>query len=251
MCRSLRRTTLSAALVFGSMALAASEGTHWGYFGDIGPAHWGDLNAEFATCKQGQAQSPINIGRRQPASLGPLRVRYRPTGLELVNNGHTVQVNVEPGSSLTVEGKEYELKQFHFHTPSEHTLLGRPLPLEIHFVHQAQDGALAVIGVFGQNSYRAHPALDRIWAHLPTKKGDRNTAGGLRLNPVTLLPDRHDYVAYDGSLTTPPCSEGVRWIVLQTPLRTTRQQIRFFSHLIGDNARPAQPLNGRQVSMNR
>jgi carbonic anhydrase len=154
---------------------------------------------------------------------------------------------VQPGSEIMLGGKAYELKQFHFHTPSEHTLDGRPLPMEIHFVHQATDGGIAVIGVLVRNSYRPHPILRRLWRYLPAHPGDHNDAGGLRINPVALLPPHRNYVTYTGSLTTPPCSEGVHWIVMLTPLRTIRQEVDLFAHLIGDNARPVQPLNGRTV----
>ncbi len=229
-------------------ATAESGSTQWGYFDDIGPEHWGDLSPEFATCKTGKAQSPVNLGRGEPADLRPLQLHYRATSLELVNNGHTVQVNVEPGSWLRFNNKEYELQQFHFHTPSEHEVYARQLPLEIHFVHKSRDGELAVIGVLARFSYRSHMTLHRIWEHLPMATGETSNMGRMHLNPISLLPARHDYLTYQGSLTTPPCSEGVRWIVFQEPVRISERQVRKLVRAVGDNARPVQPLNGRKVS---
>jgi carbonic anhydrase len=243
----LARGAALGALLFAGSGIPAAEPPHWGYYGETGPAHWGELSPAYADCRDGQAQSPINLGPSQPAGLAPLRLRYRASPVELVNNGHTVQVNVGAGSLLTLDGKDFELKQLHFHTPSEHTLLGRSLPLEIHLVHQAGDGELAVIGVLAQAGFRPHPLLRQLWKHLPARAGDHSQAGGLRINPAGLLPPTHHYVTYSGSLTTPPCSEGVRWVVMQSPLRITRQQAERFSRLIGDNARPVQPGNGRPV----
>jgi carbonic anhydrase len=240
---------LSLALIFAAGQAAAESGsTHWGYFGDIGPSHWGDLSADFATCKTGREQSPVNLGRGEPANLRPLQIHYRASSLELVNNGHTVQVNVEPGSWLRFNNKEYELQQFHFHTPSEHEVYARELPLEIHFVHKSRDGELAVIGVLARFSYRPHMALNRIWEYLPMPAGEKSNAGGIHLNPISLLPMKRDYLTYQGSLTTPPCSEGVRWIVFREPVRISDSQVRKFTRAVGDNARPVQPLNGRTVS---
>ena len=240
---------LSLALVFTAGQAAAESGsTHWGYFDDTGPDHWSDLSPDFATCKTGKAQSPVNLGRGKPADLRPLQLHYRATSLELVNNGHTVQVNVEQGSWLRFDNKEYELKQFHFHTPSEHRIFARELPLEIHFVHKSRDGELAVIGALARISYRPHMALNRLWEHLPKTTGEKSNAGGMHFNPISLLPVKRDYLTYQGSLTTPPCSEGVRWIVFREPIRISDSLVRKFTRAVGDNARPVQPLNGRMVS---
>ena len=239
---------LSTAFLFSAAAGAESGLGHWSYFGDTGPDHWGDLSPEFATCSTGEAQSPINLGRGEPADLRPLQLRYRAGTLYLVNNGHTVQVNVEPGSKMRFDNKEYELKQFHFHTPSEHRLFARELPIEIHFVHESQDGELAVVAALGRIGYRPHMGLRRIWEHLPMSKGQQSDAGGIRMNPISLLPMKRNYLTYEGSLTIPPCTEGVRWIVFQEPMRISGDQVRKFTRAVGDNARPVQPLNGHTVS---
>lgn len=245
--RSIYRFFFLALVVAAGAAAAETGSTHWGYFEDIGPEHWGDLSPDFATCKTGKAQSPVNLGRGEPADLQPLRLHYRATSLELVNNGHTVQVNVERGSWLRFDNKEYELQQFHFHTPSEHEFFARQLPLEIHFVHKSRDGELAVIGSLARLSHRPHRTLHRIWEHLPKTAGETSNAGGMRLNPISLLPVKRNYLTYQGSLTTPPCSEGVRWIVFREPVRISRAQVKKFIRAVGANARPVQPLNGRRV----
>jgi carbonic anhydrase len=244
----LRKTLLACSLIGSALAVQASSGdAQWGYYGHEGPDHWGDLSTDFATCKTGQAQSPINIDTAIPATLPPLHLQYRASNLELVNNGHTIQVNVEPGSHLQINNTSYELKQFHFHTHSEHELSGHYLPMEMHFVHQNNDGEFAVIGLLARTTYRDHPVLARLWEHMPRQAGETVKPPRLRLNPVSLIPPSRDYVTYQGSLTTPPCTEGVRWIVLQQPARVSRQQIQQFTDTISDNARPVQPLNQRQI----
>jgi carbonic anhydrase len=247
--KQITRNGLLALALFGAAVTsqASGSGSHWGYYGDEGPDHWGDLSEKFATCKTGEAQSPINITTRTPANLPPLQIQYRASNLEIVNNGHTIQVNVEPGSRLLVNDKSYELKQFHFHTHSEHELDGHYLPMEMHFVHKSDDGELAVIGVLARTTYRDNPVLARIWEQMPQKAGESVKPPRLRLNPVSLMPAARDYVTYSGSLTTPPCTEGVRWIVMQQPARVSGQQVQQFTKTISDNARPVQPLNDRQV----
>ncbi len=234
-----------------SQASTAEEATHWGYIGEDGPAHWAELSPNYATCTEGKSQSPISIGFSQPTQMRPPQFRYRASSLELINNGHTIQANVESGSWLHLDGRKYELEQFHFHTPSEHETFGRQLPMEIHFVHRSPQGDLAVVGVMARTSYRQHSSLERIWPHLPKEPGDTNNAGGQRHNPISLLPMKHDFVTYQGSLTTPPCSEGVLWLVMQTPLRVSNRQIEQFTNIVGENARPVQPLNERKVLKRR
>jgi len=221
---------------------------HWSYGGGAGPAHWGDLSSEFTICKIGDAQSPVNLGRGAPADLRPLQLRYRTSALELVNTGRTVQVNLEPGSSLRFGYDEYELKRIQFHTPSEHQMYARALPMEIHFVHENRNGKLAVIAALARIGYRPHMILKRILEQLPMRPGETSNAGGKRFNPITLLPMKRDYLTYKGSVTTPPCTEGVRWIVFREPLRVTQKQVDKLNRAMGDNARPVQPLNKRKVS---
>jgi len=249
-----RLNILTACTALGLSLLnpiVQAEAGHWGYFGELGPSHWAELDPAYKTCGKGKSQSPINLGLADHVRMPPPQFRYRSSTLEAINNGHTVQFNVEPGSQLRFNDKLYELKQFHFHTPSEHEVNSRQLALEIHLVHQSSDGELAVVGVMARPARRGHHALKRLWDHLPEKKGSTNQAGGLRMNPITLLPFKRDFMTYEGSLTTPPCTEGVRWIVMREPLAVSDNQVETFTRLIGGNARPVQPLNDRKVVTNR
>lgn len=241
---------LTLALASG-YSVSRAEAPHWGYFGDIGPDHWGDLDEEFATCKAGNAQSPINIGQQIMGRLPPLHLHYRSSPIVVINNGHSIEIEVPPGNILTLAGKDYELKQFHFHTPGEHAHSAYRLPLEIHFVHESRDGELAVLAALARTSYRPHPTIKRIWEYIPQQTGEAVAPARLRINPISLFPVKRDYATYQGSLTTPPCTEGVRWVVFQEPLRVSRDQVEKLSRGIGDNARPLQPLNDRTVTANR
>ncbi|MDT8403855.1 carbonic anhydrase family protein [Sulfuriflexus sp.] len=236
-------------LLAGGIAFAADASkSAWGYDGPQGPAHWGDLAAEYATCKTGKSQSPINIITAKPAQLAGLRFHYQATDLDIVNNGHTIQVNYAAGSSIEVGGKRYRLLQFHFHSPSEHAVDGRPYDMVAHLVHQAADGQLGVIAVLMRKG-KASPVIESIWAHLPRHAGDRKQAD-MQINITDLLPATHSYYSYTGSLTTPPCSEGVNWMVLQTPVEVSAAQIATFSNLFSGNVRPHQPLHERVIHAN-
>ena len=224
----------------------AEEAVEWGYTGEIGPAHWGNLSPEFAACKLGKAQSPIDLtGDAQPRPHD-LAFHYTPAPLEIANNGHTIQVDYAPGSTLVSGGREYALLQFHFHRLSEHTRDGRPADLEMHLVHQDAAGNLAVVGVF-LNAGRRNEALAPVWAHAPAAQGGKRRAAGAAIDAADLLPAELSYYSYVGSLTTPPCSEGVRWFVLSSPVEVSPAQLARFAALYPDNARPIQPLNGRPV----
>lgn len=219
----------------------------WGYTGDTGPAHWGDLAPEFAVCKNGGSQSPIDLTDAPEVKPHELEFRYAPVPLEIVNNGHTIQVNYSSGSTLIAGGKEYKLLQFHFHRLSEHTVSGQPADMELHFVHQDAAGGLAVVGVL-LNSGRHNQALEQVWAHMPTETDDKQIVAGTTINAADLLPANLSYFSYVGSLTTPPCSEDVRWFVLRNVVELSPAQLDRFAALYPDNARPVQPLNGRAVS---
>jgi carbonic anhydrase len=250
----IRPRVLAACAALGIAAfspLASAEAEHWGYFGELGPNHWMDLDPAYQTCGSGKAQSPINIGLTEMSATRPPQFQYRATGVKVVNNGHTIQFDVEPGSRVKIGEKYFELKQFHVHTPSEHEVNGRQLPLEIHLVHQGDDGQIAVIGVLARTARHPHHALRRLWEHLPENKGESNNAGGLRMNPITLLPMKRSFVTYEGSFTTPPCTEGVLWLVMREPLRISDSQADKFSRIVGGNARPVQPLNDRKVLLVR
>ena len=219
-------------------------GAHWGYSGDEGPAHWGGLSSAYAACGQGHMQSPIDIGHAREAGLVSLSVEWDVTPLEILNNGHTVQVDYAPGSWTRAALAEYQLLQFHFHTPSEHTVGGKPFPMEAHFVHKDKEGHLGVIGVMFKEG-RENLALAEIWNHLPKEAGQHETHADVAVNGRDLLPRERTFYRYSGSLTTPPCSEGVNWYVMAEPVEASADQIKAFQSLFGANNRPVQPLNNR------
>ncbi len=219
---------------------------HWSYGGKDGPSHWGDLSADFSACKKGKKQSPINITKAQSAALGAIAFNYKTSKLDIVNNGHTIQANYDSGSSISMDGKSYNLLQFHFHGPSEHTVDGGHSRMEMHLVHKSKDGALAVVGVM-INQGRHNANFDNAWNNLPTHAGDHKDVGVV-MKAVELLPKQKKYTTYSGSLTTPPCSEGVTWLVLNDPIEMSKAQIDAFGAIIEANNRPVQPLNRRSLT---
>ena len=220
---------------------------HWGYEGEEGPEHWGDLDPEWATCGTGTEQSPIDIaGDVLPGEAADLMMSYNASPIEVVNNGHTIQVNYEAGSTLTYGGTTYDLKQFHFHAGSEHTTAGDRHAVEMHMVHATADGQLAVVGVLIDEGAE-NDALASVFANLPDVSGEPETVDGESVDIAAALPGSLSSWRYDGSLTTPPCSEGVRWILLSTPIEASADQLSGFTTIFDHNYRPVQPLNGRTV----
>ena len=221
---------------------------HWAYEGAGGPQAWGKLKPEFNLCALGKRQSPINIEESStlqgPAE--PLQISYRPTNGTVVNNGHTIQVDLDRGNTLTVRGSTYELLQFHFHHPAEERVNYKGFAMVAHLVHKNSEGQLAVLGVLidpGMASALVH----KVWTHMPLESGDRVRLPPELIDLNELLPKDMRYYQFMGSLTTPPCSEGVLWMVLKQPVTASREQIRLFSQLFPNNARPTQALNGRAV----
>lgn len=249
--QSLAHTAFHAltGLSFSFLVLSAhaeSKPRHWNYErGPEGPAAWGQLEPTFEACAKGSTQSPIDIRQTQKAALPALQIQYKPIDLNIVNNGHTVQVLGGSGQTLTVGDKTYELQQFHFHTPSEEAINGKRAAMVGHFVHKSADGGTGVISVLFQPG-KTNAAYAPVFDHLP-RKGERITVDGLSLDLGALLPADKGYYAFKGSLTTPPCSEGVSWMVLKQPVRLGAEQIKAFRRLYNANARPIQPLNGRVV----
>jgi carbonic anhydrase len=245
--------TLAAALVACHSSSTHSGGTghkaEWSYQGHTGPEHWGELDPAFALAKTGQEQSPVDIVRAEvvTGNGAPLEVSYQPTPLTILHNGHTIEEECEGGGSLTVGGHRYELAQFHFHSPSEHTIDGQHTPLELHLVHKDTEGKLAVLGVLIDEG-KAHPELARLWEHLPTEPGNKVSDEEVKVDPARLLPTSLATYRYAGSLTTPPCSEGVSWFVLQQPIEASAEQVGAFRKVIHGNNRPTQPLRGRKLS---
>jgi carbonic anhydrase len=235
-----------ASLTFSATKPAWAQHHHWSYSGEGAPQNWGNLDSKFAACATGKSQSPIDLGKAVKDASHPVRLDYKKGANEILNNGHTVQVNYQPGSSLKVGGRSFELKQFHFHAPSENTFNGKHFPLEGHLVHADKDGNLAVVAVMF-NEGAANPLLASLWKMMPAREGE-NKALANPLSAIQMLPaDRHYYM-FTGSLTTPPCSEGVRWLVIQKPVTASKAQIAEFTKAMGHpNNRPVQPLNDRKV----
>jgi carbonic anhydrase len=243
--------TLLAAIALGTTLTARAEGTppHWSYAEHGGAAHWAELDKSFETCKLGKHQSPINIVTKgvKPAAadVKPVAIAYTAGPGEVVNNGHTIQVNLASSGAITLDGTEYKLLQFHFHTPSEEKVDGKAYPLVAHLVHKSADGKLAVVAVLFKQG-KENATLKPVFAKLPAKEGDKVALDGA-IDVAALLPADHGYYSFPGSLTTPPCSEEVRWQVLKTPVEVSGAQLASFRKLYAMNARPVQPLNERQV----
>jgi carbonic anhydrase len=221
---------------------------HWAYEGENGPAAWGKLKPEFSLCGSGKRQSPINI-EESSTLQGPaeaVQFNYTPSNGTVVNNGHTIQVDVQGDNSITVRGSRYRLMQFHFHTPSEEAINYRRFSMVAHLVHKSDEGQLAVVAVL-LDIAGPNPLVDKVWTYMPLDAGDRVRMPREILNMNELLPADQRYYQFMGSLTTPPCSEGVLWLVLKQPMTISRSQMRLFTQLYPNNARPVQPVNGRVV----
>lgn len=243
--KSITITALLSASLF-----ASSHGTHWGYTGHAGPSNWGDLDSKYTMCKVGSSQSPINISDEvsvESKNLQKIAFDYKTAASSVVNNGHTIQVNVKGGSSISVDGIVFELKQFHFHTPSENHIKGTSFPLEAHFVHASKDGKLAVVAVMFEDADE-NPILKTIWNKMPKKVGE-SVACGLNAKKInSILPKDKSYYRFNGSLTTPPCSEGVRWFVMKNYSHISAAQTKEFLDLFHHaNNRPIQNINARKV----
>jgi carbonic anhydrase len=221
------------------------EEIHWTYSGEHGPEHWAELSEAFVSCGVGLNQSPIDIVKPVEAELAPLELFRRGSTTTLVNNGHTLQVNVEPGSWLTVEGMKFELLQFHFHSPSEHRIQGEPFPLEAHLVHRNEKSELAVVAVLFRYG-DPNRSLTAIEASASSEIG-KVVPLNIALADLGTVPAQEPYYRYSGSLTTPPCTEGVRWYVLEDTRSVSKEQVSAFVDLIGEDARGPQPLNARLV----
>ncbi len=242
-------TSTAAKDTHGATTAAASadahEAPHWAYEGAGGPAEWGKLGAENAVCGTGTTQSPIDISFTQTVAGGRTVFRWDPnSALTVVNNGHTIQANLAKGSTIEIDGTPYDLLQFHFHAPSEHTVEGKQMAMETHFVHKNERGELAVIGVMHALGVE-NGALAPIWTALP-REGDKRSVPSFDL--LSVLPRERHMFRYAGSLTTPPCSEGVRWHVMQAPTTVSQSQVAAFLELFkGGNSRPVQPLKARDI----
>lgn len=261
-------TRLTLAWIATMSPIAVAETPHFAYSGEHGPSKWSELSPDYAACEAGKGQSPVNIAALQDVDLPPLDLAYTTLALNFMNNGHAVQANYAAGSTLADDyhenapnpahvtyeagstighlGSTYELKQFHFHSPSEHQQNGKNLPAEVHFVHADENGHLAVVAVFVKEG-SAHPTIAQLWENLPGEEGASNELDK-PISASDLLPASRDYDYYQGSLTTPPCSEGVRWLLMKESITMSAGQIAALKRAIGfDNNRPVQPLNGRVI----
>jgi len=249
--RSFCRTALFAFILSlaGLSAVTTAQEAHpphWTYEGKEGPKQWGNLDSSYSACSIGHTQSPIDIKGARKADLPTLKFDYHSVPLNIIDNGHTIQVNYAPGSTLTVGEKIYTLKQFHFHHPSEEQVDGKTFRLVAHLVHADADGRLAVVAVLFELG-SANPLIDALWTNIPSEKQKPQDVPSVSIEVHDLLPKERDYFTYAGSLTTPPCSEGVSWFVLKGYATVSPQQVAAFAKIYPMNARPIQPTNGREI----
>ena len=221
-----------------------TQTAHWEYDGAMGPENWGK---EFPTCGRGKSQAPLNIKGPFEKVRFSVAPDYKQGQLKIVNNGHTIQVNVPAGSKVRIDGRPFDLLQFHFHRPSEEHIDGKPSAMVIHFVHKNAEGELAVLGVMLREG-NENPGIKTLWTHAPKAEGPEVVPDGVMFNPGNLLPREMDFFHYDGSLTTPPCTEKVKFYILKTQVNVSKEQMAEFPFKM--NARPIQPANGRPIYTN-
>ncbi len=241
------KKVLIALSISAAALLASGHGAAWSYKGDTGPAHWSKLDKKFFMCEKGQNQTPINIVGDYKVGLEKYTLNYGKTAIKWFNNGHTVEVAFAPGNTLKVDGKTFELKQFHFHTPSENHINGKSYPMEAHLVHLSDKGEIAVLTVMFVEG-KENPYMKKLIDKMPKHKGEEYIIKSMGLKPEGILPkDITKYYRFNGSLTTPPCSEGVRWLVIKEPVQMSRDQFAAFEKVLDNNNRPLNPLNARKV----
>lgn len=248
-----RALLLATGLLLGLAApTSRAEGLelpHFEYEGELGPEAWGSLDGAYELCSVGTQQSPIDLGDAQavPEALNAIEFAYNPSLLTLLNNGHTIQANYDPGSTIVLDSQPFDLLQLHFHTPSEHVLNGKRFDAELHFVHRDPEakGFLAVVGAFIEVG-EENPAFNAILENAPTEAGEPEAFSEL-IDAADMLPESTHTFRYLGSLTTPPCSQGVRWNVLTEPITMSRAQLETLAELMGTNNRPLQPLGSRTL----
>ncbi len=232
--------------LFPALAAAQDAAPRWSYDGPTDPSHWGSLGSAYAVCSTGHMQSPIDIKGAEKTQLPPLMMNYNAVPLNIIDNGHTVQITYPAGSTLTVNGITYTLKQFHFHHPAEEHVNGKKYDLVAHLVHADAGGNLAVVAVlFAKGA--PNPLFDTLWKNLPAEQGKANSVASVSVNVKDLVPADTGYFHYMGSLTAPPCTEGVTWFVLKTPATISAEQLEVFAKLYPHSARPIQKTNGRKI----
>ncbi|WP_230419216.1 carbonic anhydrase [Undibacterium griseum] len=226
-------------------ALNPPNPAHWSYQGESGPQNWGKLSPANAKCDNGERQSPIDIRDGIRVDLDPIGFDYQASGFSVIDNGHTIRVNIAAGNYITVLGHRYELVQFHFHKPSEERVNGKSFEMVAHLVHQDTEGKLAVVAVLLERG-KPHSLVQQVWNNLPLEKNEAQQAL-VAMDMNQLLPVKRDYYTYMGSLTAPPCTEGVLWLVMKEPVEISAEQLAIFSRLYPMNARPIQKTSGRLI----
>lgn len=248
--RNTSRIVGLASLCVALNVYAGAEGhgkdAHWGYAGEGSPDKWGHMKSEFATCSVGKEQSPIDIGDASKGDLVKIDFSYKASGAKVLNNGHTIQVNLDAGNTIKIGSQTYNLLQYHFHSPSENTIKKKPYDMEVHLVHKNDKGELAVVGVMLQGG-GSNKALEPVWSSI-SKEANKEVALTAQFNPADLLPAKQSFYHFKGSLTTPPCSEGVNWFVMKEAINVSAEQVKAFVATVGSNARPVQALNTRKVA---
>lgn len=243
---------ITVALLLGYVSTAGladehkGHGTHWTYSGKAGPSRWFELHPEFIACAKGKYESPIDITGGVKSELPALQFRYSPSPLTIVDNGHTVMATLAPGSTLAAGDRMYGLKQLHFHHPSEESVSGKRFAMVAHLVHEGAGGHVAVVAVLLKVG-KGNPLVETLWKHLPSEKERLAIIADVSVDAMEILPPSLGYYTFPGSLTTPPCTEGVTWYVLKTPTEISSAQLAAFAKLYPMNARPIQPRHGRQI----
>lgn len=233
-------------ILFLSACGGSATPPHWTYEGEEGPSHWGELDQSYAVCGMGKSQSPIDVTNPSEQDLPNISFHYQPSELNILNNGHTVQVSYDPGSYIELDNTRYDVAQFHYHALSEHTVDGESSPAELHIVHRNADGNLAVVGILLKEGTE-NVAYQPFIRNLPVEKTEPKDAG-VKINATDLLPSVGTTFRYSGSLTTPPCTEGVNWLLMTTPVELSAEQLTALNSLFeGGNNRPVQPINDRTL----
>lgn len=237
---------LSLVVALSTLNVAGAAEPHWTYEGKAGPEHWSELTSDFHICHEGKSQSPINIKDPIEGHLQALDLAYHTSAEKVLNNGHTIQVTVDEEDDFVLDNEKFTLRQYHFHTPSENQINGHTFPLEAHFVHSKEDGDLAVVAVMFEVG-KENPALTPLIDAMP-KQENQQVSINRQVNLRDLFPEDLHYYRFSGSLTTPPCSEGIRWLVLKQPVTLSQAQLDAFKQALKTtNNRPLQHLNGRMI----
>jgi carbonic anhydrase len=249
-CAALLLASAISALAQNTPTDGPPSSTPWDYSGNRGPLVWGKLDPAYSACSKGKEQSPVDIrGAHLNKALQPIEFHYIAGSVTIENNGHAILAIVKPGSYIIANDIRYDLLQFHFHTPSDEAVNGKLTDMDVHLVHKSADGKFAIIAVrFVQERGTYNAVMATLWPHLPKEKGTEPVTD--MVNPGGFLPRDRGYWTYMGSLATPPCTEGVRWLVLENPLSMSLDQLRLFQSIFKMNSRPLQDLHGRRIEAN-